>query len=144
MSETNHHYGVDEPLFAQPGTRVRLELVDETGASDAMDVQIVPDEFADVSKGYLGQGTPLAAALEGHLPGDSIIYEMGDIRLVRILAVSLAEEGPDTKIAKRREDAHRKAINETDRTNAILFASSFNGKWGDYDPSSLSQDPEEK
>jgi hypothetical protein len=144
MNNDNQNFGVDEPLRAQSGTKVRLELVDETGASEAMDVQIVPDDFADVSKGYLGLGTPLAAALEGHLAGESIAYEMGDIRSVRILEVSLAEEGPDVGIAERREQAHRKALNETDRTNAILFASSFNGKWGDYDPSSLNNELDEE
>lgn len=31
----------------------------------------------------------------------------------------------------------RKAVAEVERRDAILFASSFSGKWGDYDPSGM-------
>jgi len=144
MADENLFNGVEEPLQAQAGTRVKLELVDELDASEAMDVQIVSDEFADVSKGYLGKGTPLALAIEGHVVGESIPYDMGDIRQVRILEVRLDTDGPDAAIAERREQAMRKALNQTDLTNSILFASSFNGKWGDYDPSSLSKELDEE
>jgi len=34
----------------------------------------------------------------------------------------------------------RKALNQTELRNAINFASSFNSKWGDYDPSSLNEE----
>lgn len=144
MRDDNLPFGVDGPYQAQTGTRVKLELVDESGTKEPMEVQIVPDDYADVIKGYLGQGTPLARAIEGHLAGESVAYNMGDIRQVHILEVSLAEEGPDARIAERREQVMRKALDQTDRTNAILFASSFNGKWGDYDPSSLPKEPDEE
>jgi hypothetical protein len=31
----------------------------------------------------------------------------------------------------------RKAIHDANQTSAILFASSMNSKWGDYDPDGL-------
>ena len=65
---------------------------------------------------------------------------MGDIRRVRIAAVTPTDEGPDRGVALRREATLRKAVDQSDLTNAILFASSFNGKWGDYDPAGLMEE----
>jgi hypothetical protein len=31
----------------------------------------------------------------------------------------------------------RQAVEQADRTNAMNFASSFSGKWGDYDPQGI-------
>ena len=142
MAGVSSGSGLDGPLQAQTGTRVLVELVDERGLTEQMDVTIVADDFADVRIGYLGQGTPLARALEGHIPGDCVDYRMGELRELRILAVSLAEKGPDAGVSERRQEILRKAAADSDRINAILFASSFNGKWGDYDPSSLVEGPD--
>jgi hypothetical protein len=35
----------------------------------------------------------------------------------------------------------KETIREVEDTNAMIFASSFSGKWGDYDPDSI---PKEK
>jgi hypothetical protein len=35
----------------------------------------------------------------------------------------------------------KKTLREVEDTNAMVFASSFSGKWGDYDPDSI---PKEK
>ncbi len=133
----------EEEWEAQVGTWVKLELLDERGENELMEAHIVSDDYADIAKGFLGAGTPLARALEGHKAGESIQYEMGDIRALRILEVRLSDVGPDQDIARRRQETMRKALDQSDRTNAILFASSFNGKWGDYDPSSLAKEDEE-
>jgi hypothetical protein len=126
------------------GRNVALELIDETGSPEIMEVLIVPDAYADLAKGYLGEGTPLARAILEKTAGQTVEYHMGDIQAVRILAVSEAQMGPDESIAERREQTMRAARDQSDLTSVMLFASSFNGKWGDYDPSSLSKEMDEK
>ena len=51
-----------------PGARVRVELVDEAGGVEALDLVLVPDADADLARGFLGQGTPLGKAIAGR-PG---------------------------------------------------------------------------
>lgn len=133
-----------QPLQVFTGRNVRIELIDETGLPEMMDVLIVPDAYADLSKGYLGEGTPLAKAILEKTAGETVDYRMGDIQSVRILAVNEAQQGPDESIAERREQTLREARDQSDLTNVMLFASSFNGKWGDYDPASLTKALEEK
>jgi hypothetical protein len=43
-------------------------------------------------------------------------------------------------LAAKRQTQFNKAVRDVERTNAINFASSFSGKWGDYDPDSLPKD----
>jgi hypothetical protein len=65
---------------------------------------------------------------------------------VRILSVEIAQSWPAGDSALPRQEAMRKARQQVDRTNAILFASSFSGKWGDYDPGGIDHwdDPAEQ
>lgn len=143
--EAQNNSNAEEPLKVYTGRIVDLDLVDEQSSVESMTVQIVPDEFADITKGFLGEATPLAKAVLEHSAGEAIAYGLGDIRSIRIRDVREAQSGPDQSVAERREEKLRKAVNQSDLTNAVLFASSFNSKWGDYDPSSMSneldQDP---
>jgi hypothetical protein len=127
---------------AVAGVRIELELVDNRGEVDRMVVQIVEDAFADLARGYLGAGTPLCQAIYGQPAGAEIAYPVGDLSKVRILSLTPSEDGPDRGVAVRRETTLRKAVDDSERTNVILFASSFNGKWGDYDPSGLIDEAE--
>jgi hypothetical protein len=133
---------MSEAALALPGNKIEVELIDNHGDREPLTVQIVPDAFADLARGYLGEGTALCQAIYGQPVGAEIDYAMGDIRAVRITAVTPTGEGPDKGVAIRREAALRKAVDQSDRTNAILFASSFNGKWGDYDPAGLVEEDE--
>jgi len=126
-----------EDLKVALGTRVQVELLTEEGEAEALDVDIVPDESADYQQGFLGQGTPLALALIGQSAGDTIPYPLGDIVKARVLSVIPSTRKPPKGLQERRAETTRKAVEESDRTNAILFASSFSGKWGDYDPAGL-------
>jgi hypothetical protein len=119
-------------LRAGIGKHLIVELVSQSD-SERLEFDIVPDEFADLRNGFLGAGTPLAKAVTGLSKGGSRPYHMGDVLLVRVLDVTPAGPPPKENLEKR-QDTIRKAIDQSDRTNAMIFASSFSGKWGDYDP----------
>ena len=121
---------------------MELELTTDAGI-ERMTVVIVPDESADFSRGFLGENTPLAAAILYHVQGESVEYHAGDIQGVKIVSVEPSTMMPPKNVAARREATIRKAIDESDRTNAMIFASSFSGKWGDYDPDGIAWDKPE-
>ena len=121
----------------QPGTHVIVELLAAGGQAQRLEFDIVPDQSADFSRGYLGVGTPLARAILDKPAGVTLSYSQADILQVRILSVAPAASLPVDDLAHQREQAARKALERVERTNAILFASSFSGKWGDYDPEGI-------
>lgn len=134
---------MDENRIVLPGFKVDIELIDEQGNREAMTCQIVPDESADLTRGFLGESTPLCRAIYGKTVGTTVDYQMGELRAVKIISLEPSDESPDPEIARQREAKRKKAVDDAERTNQILFASSFNGKWGDYDPSGL-MEPEEQ
>lgn len=123
---------------AKVGSLVTIELIDYIGQAERLTLQIVPDSSADFSKGFLGQGTPLARAIQGRRTGSIMPYSIGDLRQVRILSVQPAPSAPPD-IEARRQETINKAIEDSERTSAIIFASSYNGKWGDYDPGAIEE-----
>jgi len=124
-------------LRADQGRVIEVEMLYSDGESETLKLEIVPDAMADFPSGYLGAGTPLAKALSGHSAGEKVAYQGGS---VRILSVTRSTRPQPAYIAEQREEAIRKVVEEVDRTNSINFASSFNGKWGDYDPDGLTRD----
>lgn len=124
---------------ADLGMKVEIDLVMVDG-SEKLEVEIVPDNFADFSLGYLGISTPLAQSILGKKTGDTIPYLVEGGIEVRILRVTPSQQSPPKEVAERRQAKIRKALDQSDRTNAILFASSFSGKWGDYDPDAVSDE----
>lgn len=131
-----------QPAFsAGPGRHILVSFLLDEG-EEQLEFDIVPDDMADIQLGYLGAGTPLALAITGHLAGDEIPYRQADIRAVRILQVGPARTPPPQEVKARREETIRRAVDASDRTNAVIFASSFSGKWGDYDPSAFLDDEE--
>jgi hypothetical protein len=129
-------------LRADLGRVVEVEMTYQDGEVERLKLEIVPDNMADFDAGYLGMGTPLAKSILGKAAGDLIPNSGGDIRSVRLLSVARSARPQPGHIAQAREEKLRKIAEEVDRTNIINFASSFNGKWGDYDPSSLLEDQE--
>ena len=125
------------------GYHVEIEMVARAGEGEKMAFDIVPDAMADFAAGLLGVSTPLAKALMGHAAGSEVPYEMEDIRAVRILSVRPAQEASAEAAEKRRAGAER-AARQARRDSAISFASSFSGKWGDYDPAGMEGWEEEK
>ena len=130
---------VSETIKANLGTYVELELVCELG-NERVSFNIVPDKSADYEHGFLGVGTPLAQAILGRIAGQVVPYRAGDIREVKTLSVSPSSNMPPSDTAAKREATIQKALEQADRTNAMIFASSFSGKWGDYDPDGITDE----
>lgn len=123
------------------GTHVEIEMFTSSGDRERMAFDIVPDSAADFANGFLGEGTPLAKAILGRRAGIRVPYRVGDAIEVHILDVSPSKVVPQGDAAARRQEAIQKAAEEAERTNLILFASSFSGKWGDYDPDAVEKKP---
>jgi hypothetical protein len=143
--------GVGQELDNTPtveiGRHVEIEMVGKDGSVEAMKFNLVVDESADFARGFLGESTPLAKAILGKSAGSVIPYSLGDLREVRVLSVTEAEGLPDEDVNARRQAKIQEAIEKSDRTSAMIFASSFSGKWGDYDPDGIEhweQGPEKK
>ena len=129
-------------LTAGPGMHVAIAFI--TGAGEEqLEFDIVPDENADFARGYLGQGTPLAQSIMGKPAGAVVPYEVEDVDEVKVLSVAPSQVAPPKDVKARRQETLRKAVEESDRTNAVIFASSFSGKWGDYDPTGFLTEDEE-
>jgi hypothetical protein len=132
--------------IVQPGLSVQVEIAYHPGAEpekERLEFVIVPDELADFSAGFLGQGTPLAQAILGEPVGRTVPYFTGDALSVSILSASETSKAPDQETAARRQERLRQALEQSDRTSAMIFASSFSGKWGDYDPQGIEKwDPD--
>jgi hypothetical protein len=125
---------------ALSGAHVELELIDASGEREGLSFDIVPDKLADFKNGFLGEKTPLAQAINGHFADERVPYQVDEIVEIHILDVQRSQASPDKGIEARRQAALRKAVKQSDLTNAVLFASSFNGKWGDYDPTGLTEE----
>ncbi len=131
------------PTSAGIGMHILADLVSPDGV-ERLEFDIVPDENADFKLGYLGIGTPLARAIQGRKAGQTVPYHAGGATGVRLISVSPAEKPPSQDIAARRQETIRKAVDQSDRTNAMIFASSFSGKWGDYDPTGFTGEEEDQ
>lgn len=124
----------------QIGCHVEINLIDREGKKDHLSLDIVSDELADFTQGFLGASTFLAKILMGERAGTTIPYLKDDIYAIEVLDVSPSTSKPTEEAIKQRRAQMDKTIREVQHTSAVLFASSFSGKWGDYDPDSL---PEE-
>ncbi|MFN8489864.1 MAG: GreA/GreB family elongation factor [Caldilineaceae bacterium] len=123
---------LEPPRQVGLGTHVAVELIDQQGNHEPMAFDLVREPMADMERGLLGENTPLAKAIRGKAVGSTVPYNMGDIRRVRIVSIrpSVLEDPVDAEA--RRQAILKKAIDDAERTNAEMFASSFTGKWGDY------------
>jgi hypothetical protein len=128
---------MQERLQARVGRRVQIVLIHEDGHEEPLTLDIVADAAADFEQGLLGAGTPLAKAIAGKHTGDVVAYHIGDLRSVHLLAVTRSPTDLDHSAAERRQEIIDKAVSESDRTNALNFASSFSSKWGGYDPAGI-------
>jgi hypothetical protein len=118
------------PLLVAPGIQVELELLDDE--PERLVLEIVPDAQADFYAGYLGESTPLAQSILGRQVGETVKYPGGR---VRILVLRIGDHSPRAakENADQRQQALAQARKEIARTNAIVFSSTVEGKWGEYD-----------
>jgi hypothetical protein len=119
------------------GAQVEVELVNLDGEGEHQEFVIVPDKLADYAHHLLGESTPLAQVLMGRMAEEAVPYRFDDIVSVRILAVRPVVSEASYGAAAQREAEYRQALADFEKRNAAAFASSFSGKWGDYDPESV-------
>ena len=119
------------------GMHVEVELVGESGEEEHLALDIVPDDEADFSSGFLGISTPLSRAMLGRRAGSVVPYRAGDIREVRILSVAASARPPAEDVAANRQAILQKAVTKSDMADTVRFALSVDTKWGGYDPSGI-------
>ena len=127
---------LQERLFVTLGTHVEVELIDESGGSEHLVFDLVPDEQADFANGFLGAGTPLAQAIWGKEAGNTVAYRLGDVTSVRIVTVTSAKRVQEEDVAAKRQAVIQQAVAESERISDMVFALAVGSKWGDYDPGS--------
>jgi hypothetical protein len=132
------------PLRVDVGMFVEVDFIDAGDQHEGLSFHLVPDAQADFKNGFLGEGTPLARAILGQAAGDRVVYQADEIVAVEIRSIHPSQADQlRSNTASQRQESVRKAAEQSELTNTILFASSFNGKWGDYDPSGLIDDWEQ-
>ena len=130
------------PPVVTLGARVRVELVDELGGVEPLDLVLVPDEDADLARGYLGHSTPLGRALAGQEAGSHLPYRQGDIVAVRILSV-VPDTVPDTGAAANRQAVIQEAVERSEALDIARLALTVDTKWGAWDPDAVLPGEEE-
>jgi hypothetical protein len=124
----------------EAGCEVVVEFLYEGGERETQTLSLVADESADFTQGLMGVGSALAKALMGYSEGERVFYRQADLLEVHILKITPGGARSADGVAERRQEAQRKAARQAELGNAISFAASFNGKWGDYDPSALTEE----
>jgi hypothetical protein len=117
--------------------RVTADLVGQSGSLERLSFVIVPDKKADFYAGFLGESTALAKAILGHAVGEDVPYPVGDYQKVHILSVVGVVEADLAGAATQRKAEVQEAIRQAQRMNAMIFATTVEGKWGEYDPDGL-------
>ena len=124
-------------------THVEIEMVDSSGESERLAFDIVPEAKADFYAGYLGENTPLARAILGCHIGNRVVYRAGsETCKVTVLSVRASTSPEAGEGAEQRKAAVQQARQQIDRTNAMIFASTVEGKWGEYDTDSIPPEKE--
>jgi hypothetical protein len=119
------------------GVHVEIDLIDESGNRERLALDVVADEAADFDAGLLGIGAPLGKAIAGRRAGSTAPYKRGDLREVAIVSVRPAVAPPPADAADRRQAALDKAAQSIAKTDAQIFASTYEGKWGGYNPDGM-------
>lgn len=126
------------------GVHAVVDLIDEQGGREQLALDVVADDNADFDAALLGIGTPLGKAIAGRRAGSIVPYKRGDLRQVEIISVRPADQPAANDASERRQAAHDKAVQEIAKTDAQIFASTYEGKWGGYNPDGMEhwdQDP---
>jgi hypothetical protein len=134
---TNNLSTWDESPPVKIGVHVVVELIDERGGREPLALDVVADEAADFDAGLLGISTPLGKAIAGRRAGSTAPYQMGDLRAVAIISVRPAATPAPTDAAERRQATLDKAAQSIAKTDAQIFASTYEGKWGGYNPDGM-------
>lgn len=123
---------------------VEVELIDEYDNPERMEFDLVADQAADFAQGRIGVNTPLGKAIRGKAVGNIVKYVQGDIRQLRILNVTALQSKATDDADARRQAVLDEARRKAERTNTEMFASSYDGKWGDYTTDGMKDDMAEE
>jgi hypothetical protein len=115
------------------GSKVLIELVDQSGRVERMEFTLVESKQADLKSGLLDENAPLALVLIRHRAGEVVRYTVGDLKEVRILSVEPGEADVLADAAEKRRESVRKAETQSELINQLNFATASGSKWGDYD-----------
>lgn len=115
------------------GSKVSIELVDQSGGVERMEFTLVESSQADLKSGLLDENAPLARVLTHHRAGEVVRYTVGDLKEVRILSVGQGGADTPTDAAEKRRETVRKAATQSEIINQLNFATASGSKWGDYD-----------
>ncbi len=85
----------------------------------------------------------MGKAIRGKYTGDVVKYVQGDIRQLRILSVTPPQSKAPDDATARRQAILDEALRKAERTNTEMFASSYDGKWGDYNTEGMAEIPDE-
>ena len=121
------------------GDQIEIQLIYRSGQKEKLILDLVEDSKADIDQGYLGVSTPLAKAILNEPPGTIVPFFTPEILAVEILSVHETSRQPDPEVSKRRKQSLKDTLNRIEFRDAILFASSTETKWGQYDPDRLDQ-----
>jgi hypothetical protein len=115
------------------GSKVSIELVDQSGDAEQMTFTLVESGQADLRSGLLDEAAPLARVLIRRRAGEVIRYTVGDLKEVRILSVGQGEGDVTADAAEKRRETVLKAEAQSEIINQLNFATASGSKWGDYD-----------
>jgi len=121
----------------QIGTQVELELLNRSGEREKLTFDLVADHQADIQNGFLGVSTHLAKTILGESTGILIPYFTAEYQAVELLSITASTRKPQSDAAAHREANLQAAKDQIEFTNAVLFASSADTKWGGYDADGL-------
>lgn len=124
----------------QLGSCVEIKLLSRSGESDLLEFDLVPDEQADYQAGFLGASTPIAQAILGEKAGITVPYFTDELMAIEIVSIRASTRGATGDAAAQREAVLKDAKDQIEFTNAVLFATSMNTKWGSYDADGLDYD----
>ena len=131
----------DESPPVKVGVHVELDLIDLDGNRERLALHVVADAAADFDAGLLGIGTPLGKAIAGRRAGSTAPYVRGDLRSVAIVSVrpaaAPAPAAAPTAAAERRQATLDRAAQGIAKRDAEIFASTYEGKWGGYNPDGM-------
>lgn len=128
---------MEKDRIIEVGDEVGFELILRNGSKEQLIFTIVEDNYSDVEKGYLSNHSPIAVLLLGEKVGSIIPYFTDETIGIEILSLRNSTH-PPSEITHQRRKRMGEIFNQIEFRDAVLFASSVNTKWGNYDPDALS------
>ena len=121
----------------QIGCQVSLEILYRNGRRESLSLDIVTDEKGDLNHGFLSSSTHLARAILGEKTGYIIPYFTEETISVEITLIQKSTRTPGADAHKKKKSKLNEIKDQIEFRDALLFASSSNTKWGEYDPDGM-------